>query len=73
MTELARPSLPMAVSRCVGVVFVVVVVVVVVVVFVVVVTMQSTDDLGERRPITFDMDDFVKLLHDFNAVGIHFS
>ena len=33
----------------------------------------AKDGVGERRPISFDVDDFVKLLHDFNAVGIHFS
>ena len=33
----------------------------------------SKDKIGEKRPITFDVDDFVKLLHDFNAAGIHFS
>lgn len=33
----------------------------------------ARDNIGEKRPISFDTDDFVKLLHDFNAEGIHFS
>lgn len=33
----------------------------------------AKDNMGDRRPISLDIDDFVKLLHDFNQAGIHFS
>ena len=33
----------------------------------------AKDNMGDRRPISLDIDDFVKLLHDFNKAGIHFS